>query len=50
MRRAEKHLTPLVAERLRKMEELGKDWPGKPVQFFLAAQFMEIQRARRRTT
>lgn len=34
MRRADKHLTPLVAERLRKMEELGKDWPGKPVQFF----------------
>ncbi|KAK7031683.1 cytochrome P450 monooxygenase 51 [Favolaschia claudopus] len=30
MRRAQKHLTPLVAERLKKMEELGKDWPGKP--------------------
>ncbi|KAJ7233059.1 cytochrome P450 [Mycena rebaudengoi] len=30
LRRAENHLTPLVAERLRKMEELGKDWPGKP--------------------
>ncbi|KAJ6457419.1 cytochrome P450 [Mycena vitilis] len=30
MRRAENHLTPLVAERLKKMEELGKDWPGKP--------------------
>ncbi|KAJ6568361.1 cytochrome P450 [Mycena vulgaris] len=30
MRRASKHLTPLVAERLKKMEELGKDWPGKP--------------------
>ncbi|KAJ7036533.1 cytochrome P450 [Mycena alexandri] len=31
MRRAGKHLTPLVAERLKKMEEVGsKDWPGKP--------------------
>ncbi|KAJ7068908.1 cytochrome P450 [Mycena belliarum] len=30
MRRASKHLTPLVAERLKKMDELGKDWPGKP--------------------
>ncbi|KAJ7780167.1 cytochrome P450 [Mycena maculata] len=31
MRRASKHLTPLVAERLKKMEESGgKDWPGRP--------------------
>ncbi|KAJ7498063.1 cytochrome P450 [Mycena galericulata] len=30
MRRASKHLTPLVAERLKKREDLGKDWPGKP--------------------
>ncbi|KAJ7065402.1 cytochrome P450 [Mycena amicta] len=30
MRRASKHLTPLVAERLKLVEEHGKDWPDKP--------------------
>ncbi|KAF7309424.1 Cytochrome P450 [Mycena indigotica] len=30
MRRASKHLTPLVAERLRLLEEHGKDWPERP--------------------
>ncbi|KAF7317664.1 Cytochrome P450 [Mycena kentingensis (nom. inval.)] len=30
MRRASKHLTPLVAERLKQVEMHGKDWPEKP--------------------
>lgn len=34
MRRARKHLAPLVAARLRDEEEHGADWPDRPVRAF----------------
>lgn len=34
MKRATKHLEPLILERLKKEEEYGtSDWPDKPVSF-----------------
>lgn len=34
-RRAEKHLKPIIEQRLRSIEENGPDYPDKPVRFFL---------------
>ena len=31
MRRADKHLRPIIEERLRQFDEYGKDWSDKPV-------------------
>jgi hypothetical protein len=31
IKRAMKHLAPIIEERLRKEKEYGKDWPSKPV-------------------
>jgi hypothetical protein len=30
-----KHLGAIIEDRLKKAEEYGKDWPGKPVRIFV---------------